>query len=51
MVAGETLKGFNLVVGGGMGRTHKKEATFARAADHLGFVKKEDFFEAMKVKS
>ena len=31
-----------------MGRTHKKEATFARAADHLGFVKKADFFEAMK---
>ena len=45
---GKDLKGFNIVVGGGMGRTHRKEATFARAADHLGFVKKEDFFEAMK---
>jgi len=45
---GKTLKGFNIVVGGGMGRTHRKEETFARAADHLGFVKKEDFFEAMK---
>jgi sulfite reductase (ferredoxin) len=45
---GKTLKGFNIVVGGGMGRTHRKEATFARAADHLGFVKKDDFFEAMK---
>jgi len=45
---GVDLKGFNIVVGGGMGRTHRKEATFARAADHLGFVKKEDFFEAMK---
>jgi sulfite reductase (ferredoxin) len=45
---GETLKGFNIVVGGGMGRTHRKETTFARAADHLGFVAKEDFFEAMK---
>ena len=45
---GQTLKGFNIVVGGGMGRTHKKEATFARAADHLGFVHKDDFFEAMK---
>jgi sulfite reductase (ferredoxin) len=45
---GVTLKGFNIIVGGGMGRTHRKEATFARAADHLGFVKKEDFFEAMK---
>jgi len=45
---GKTLKGFNIMVGGGMGRTHRKEETFARAADHLGFVKKEDFFEAMK---
>jgi len=45
---GVTLKGFNIMVGGGMGRTHRKEDTFARAADHLGFVKKEDFFEAMK---
>jgi len=45
---GKTLKGFNIMVGGGLGRTHKKETTFARAASHLGFVKKEDFFEAMK---
>merc|ERR1719247_4097380 len=45
---GVDLAGFNIVVGGGMGRTHKNEATFARAASHLGFVKKEDFFEAMK---
>ena len=45
---GVDLAGFNVIVGGGMGRTHRKEATFARAADHLGFVKKEDFFEAMK---
>ncbi len=29
-------------------RTHRKEETFARAADHLGFVKEADFFEAMK---
>jgi len=28
------------MVGGGMGRTHNKENTFARAADHLGFVHK-----------
>ena len=34
---GKTLAGFNLVVGGGMGRTHKAEKTFARAASHLGF--------------
>jgi len=45
---GETLAGFNIVVGGGMGRAHKNEATFARAASHLGFVRKESFFETMK---
>lgn len=31
-----------------MGRTHKAEQTFARAASHLGFAPKEHFFEAMK---
>lgn len=31
-----------------MGRTHNKETTFARAADHLGFVPKEDMMECMK---
>jgi sulfite reductase (ferredoxin) len=45
--AGE-LEGFNVMVGGGMGRTHNKETTFARAADHLGFVPKEDMMECMK---
>ena len=32
----DELLGFNIMVGGGMGRTHNKENTFARAADHLG---------------
>merc|ERR1719387_114853 len=45
---GVNLAGFNIVVGGGMGRTHKAEHTFARAASHLDFVRKDDFFEAMK---
>lgn len=45
--AGE-LEGFNLFVGGGMGRTHNKEETFARIADPLGFVPKEDVYEAVK---
>ena len=45
--AGE-LEGFNVMVGGGMGRTHNKENTFARAADHMGFVPKEDIMEVMK---
>jgi len=42
------LEGFNVMVGGGMGRTHNKENTFARAADHLGFVPKENIMEVMK---
>jgi sulfite reductase (ferredoxin) len=42
------LEGFNLMVGGGMGRTHNKENTFARAADHMGFVPKEDIMECLK---
>jgi len=45
--AGET-KGYNIVVGGGMGRTHNKEHTFARAATELGFVSKEALPEATK---
>jgi sulfite reductase (ferredoxin) len=45
---GRTLKGYNVVVGGGMGRTNNKESTFARAADHLGFVAKEDINEVLK---
>jgi len=43
------LEGFNIMVGGGMGKTHNKEQTFPRAATHLGFVKKDDIFEALKV--
>lgn len=44
----EELLGFNVMVGGGMGRTHNKESTFARAADHLGFVSKDDVIELCK---
>jgi len=42
------LEGFNIMVGGGMGRTHNKENTFARVADHLGYVPKEDMIELLK---
>lgn len=42
------LEGFDVVVGGGMGRTHRNENTFARLADAIGFVPKEDIFHAMK---
>ena len=41
-------EGFNIMVGGGMGRTHNKANTFARVADHMGYVAKEDAMELMK---
>ena len=35
------LQGFNILAGGGLGRTHRKEATFARSADEIGYVNKD----------
>lgn len=40
--------GYNLIVGGGMGRMHRKETTFARVGDHLGYVPKDKLWEALK---
>lgn len=45
--AGE-LQGFNVLVGGGMGRTHNKEETFARTSDPLGYVDKNDLYDLLK---
>ncbi len=42
------LEGFNVLAGGGMGRTHNKEATFARISDEIGFVAKEDIYDLVK---
>jgi sulfite reductase (ferredoxin) len=42
------LQGFNILAGGGMGRTHNKEETFARVADEIGYVDKADVYEVMK---
>lgn len=42
------VEGYNLYVGGGLGRTHRNESTFARLADPLGFVRKDDIFHAVK---
>ncbi|KAJ4754537.1 Sulfite reductase family protein [Rhynchospora pubera] len=41
-------QGFNIYVGGGMGRTHRVEATFPRLAEPLGYVPKEDILYAIK---
>lgn len=46
--ASGNVAGYNLIVGGGMGRTHRKESTFARTGDHLGYVSAEKLYEALK---
>ncbi|WP_460194072.1 sulfite reductase, ferredoxin dependent [Thermosynechococcus sp. FA-CM-4201] len=42
------LEGFNIYAGGGLGRTHNKEETFARMADEIGFVRAADVYDAVK---
>ena len=44
---GEVL-GFNIYAGGGLGRTHNKEETFARIADPIGYVAKDDIYDLVK---
>lgn len=41
-------QGFNIFVGGGMGRTHRIETTFPRLAEPLGYVPKEDILSVVK---
>ncbi|NJR24003.1 MAG: sulfite reductase, ferredoxin dependent [Richelia sp. CSU_2_1] len=42
------LQGFNVFAGGGLGRTHNKEETFARVADEICYVAKEDVYDLVK---
>ena len=42
------LRGCNVYVGGGMGRTHNKEETFARTADPLGYVAAADVLDVVQ---
>ena len=42
------LRGCNVYVGGGMGRTHNKEETFARVADPLGYVDAKHVFDLLQ---
>jgi len=41
-------RGCNVYVGGGMGRTHNKEETFARTADPLGYVAADDVLDLIQ---
>jgi len=45
--AGE-LEGFDVFAGGGLGRTHNKEETFARVADEICYVAKADVYDLVK---
>jgi sulfite reductase (ferredoxin) len=45
--AGE-LEGFNVFAGGGLGRTHNKDETFARMSDPIGFVATKDIYDLIK---
>ncbi|MCJ8282312.1 MAG: sulfite reductase, ferredoxin dependent [Rivularia sp. ALOHA_DT_140] len=42
------LQGFNVFAGGGLGRTHNKEETFARKADEICYVSKEEVYDLVK---
>ena len=42
------VEGYNVAVGGGMGRTHRNSDTFPRLAEPLGFVAAEDMLYVVK---
>ncbi|MBW4595881.1 MAG: sulfite reductase, ferredoxin dependent [Brasilonema angustatum HA4187-MV1] len=44
----EELEGFDVFAGGGLGRTHNKEETFARIADPICYVDKNDVYDLVK---
>jgi sulfite reductase (NADPH) hemoprotein beta-component len=46
VVENSRLVGYNLAVGGGMGRSHGNEATYPRLADLLGFIPPENVVDA-----
>ncbi len=48
IVENDRLIGYNLAVGGGMGRSHGNEATYPRLADVIGFFKPEKLVEIAK---
>lgn len=48
VVENDQLVGYNLVVGGGMGRSHGNQQTFPRLASELGFLTPEHLIEVAK---
>jgi sulfite reductase (ferredoxin) len=48
VMEGERLRGYDLLVGGGMGMSHSDDSTFARLAEPLGFVPPDGILEALE---
>jgi sulfite reductase (NADPH) hemoprotein beta-component len=48
IIEGDQLVGYNLAVGGGMGRSHGNEATYPRLADVIGFLPRERVLDAAR---
>jgi sulfite reductase (NADPH) hemoprotein beta-component len=48
IVDGDRLIGYNIAVGGGMGRSHGNETTYPRLADVIGFVTPDQIIPAAK---
>lgn len=48
IVENDQLIGYNLAVGGGMGRSHGNEATYPRLADVIGFLQPEKLLDVAK---
>jgi sulfite reductase (NADPH) hemoprotein beta-component len=48
VIENEKLAGYNLCVGGGMGRSHGNEHTYPRLADVIGFFKPESIVDVAK---
>jgi sulfite reductase (ferredoxin) len=44
----QALEGFNLYVGGGLGRAHNNDATIVRMADSIGFVPIDQIYDVIK---
>ncbi|MGM0506723.1 MAG: NADPH-dependent assimilatory sulfite reductase hemoprotein subunit [Bacteroidota bacterium] len=42
------IRGFNVTVGGGLGMNHKKEDTYPRLGDHLGYVTRDEVDDLVK---
>jgi sulfite reductase (ferredoxin) len=44
----DVLLGYDLTIGGGLGRTHNKPETFPRLADHFGFVEPHELLAVVR---